>query len=50
MISLWTVDRESELSVLASSLFDGMDIESIELGDIEMSGIAGSSGLADQDG
>jgi hypothetical protein len=50
LVSSWTVDGESELSVLASSLSDDTDIEGFESGNINMSGIAGSSGLADQDG
>jgi hypothetical protein len=36
--------------VLASSLSDDMDIKGVESGKIKMSGIAGSSGLADRDG
>ena len=43
------IQSDSELSLLASSLFDGMDIEGIELSDIEIDGTAASAGLADQD-
>ena len=35
--------------MLASSLFDGIDMEGVESGGVEMGGIAGSGGLADQD-
>ena len=49
------MESDSELSVLASSLFSGMDMEDIELGqgigvelsDVEMGGTG--SGLTDQD-
>jgi hypothetical protein len=49
------MESNSELSVLASSLFNGMDMEDIEsgqgigveLGDVEMGGTR--SGLTDQD-
>lgn len=49
----WDLESQSELSVLASSQFDGMDgIESsqgigVKLGDVELGGTSG--GLADQD-
>jgi len=42
------IQSDSELSVPATSLFDGIDTEGVELSDIEMGGIVGS-GLADQD-
>jgi hypothetical protein len=45
------MESDGELSVMASSLFNGMEgIETggVELGDVEMGGIG--SGLADQDG
>jgi hypothetical protein len=50
LTSSWTVGGESELFVLASSLFDSIDIEGVESGAIKIGGIAGSSNLADQDG
>jgi len=43
------LQSDSELSELASNVIDGMDIDSVESGDIEMGGIAGSGSLADQD-
>jgi hypothetical protein len=36
--------------MLASSLSDGIGMEGVESGDIEMGGIAVSGGLANQDG
>ena len=42
LVSSWTVDGDSELSVLVSSLSDDMDIEGVESDNIKMSGIAGN--------
>jgi hypothetical protein len=43
------IQSDGELSLLACDLFDGMDMDGIESGDIEIDGTAASAGLADQD-
>ena len=43
------IQSDGLLSKLGSSLFDGMDIEGIESGDVEMGGTAGITSLANQD-
>jgi hypothetical protein len=43
------IQSDSPLPELRSSLFDGIDIEGVESGDVEMGGTAGITSLANQD-